>query len=93
MSNNYPFAKVEQLDRIRYDSWRKTRKYAGCSAVSVAQPRRGPGPVHFLSGGSDSLFGPEPPVPGVPGLAALRPRTPRTGTAIFDALMDQLPAR
>ena len=35
----------------------------------------------------------ELPVAGVPGLAALRSRRPRSGTAIFDALMDQLPAR
>jgi hypothetical protein len=35
----------------------------------------------------------ELPATGIPGLATLRPRDPRTGTAIFDALMDQLPAR
>jgi len=35
----------------------------------------------------------ELPAAGVPGLATLQSRRPRTGTAIFDALMDQLPAR
>ena len=35
----------------------------------------------------------ELPAAGVSGLATLQPRRPRTGTAIFDALMDQLPAR
>jgi hypothetical protein len=35
----------------------------------------------------------ELPAAGVPGLATLQPRDPRTGTAVFDALMDQLPAR
>ncbi len=35
----------------------------------------------------------ELPATGIAGLSTLRPRNPRTGTAIFDALMDQLPAR
>ena len=35
----------------------------------------------------------ELPAAGIPSLATLQPRDPRTGTAIFDALMDQLPAR
>jgi hypothetical protein len=35
----------------------------------------------------------ELPATGIPGLGTLQPRNPRTGTAIFDALMDQLPAR
>lgn len=35
----------------------------------------------------------ELPAAGISGLASLQPRDPRTGTAIFDALIDQLPAR
>jgi hypothetical protein len=35
----------------------------------------------------------ELPAAGIPGRDTIRPRNPRTGTAIFDALMDQLPAR
>jgi hypothetical protein len=35
----------------------------------------------------------ELPATGIPGLTTLQPRDPRTGTVIFDALMDQLPAR
>ena len=35
----------------------------------------------------------ELPATGIPGLGTLQPRKPRTGTAIFDALTDQLPAR
>ncbi|HZD16056.1 MAG TPA: hypothetical protein VE196_13230 [Pseudonocardiaceae bacterium] len=33
------------------------------------------------------------PAAGIPGHATLQPRNPRTGTALFDALMDELPAR
>lgn len=35
----------------------------------------------------------ELPATGIPGRGTPRPRNPRTGTAIFDALIDQLPAR
>jgi hypothetical protein len=34
----------------------------------------------------------ELPAAGVPGLTAIQPRNPRTGMAVFDALIDQLPA-
>jgi hypothetical protein len=33
------------------------------------------------------------PAAGIPGHATLQRRNPRTGTALFDALMDELPAR
>jgi hypothetical protein len=35
----------------------------------------------------------ELPATGIPDLSTLRPRNPRTGTVIFDALLEQLPAR
>ena len=35
----------------------------------------------------------ELPADGIPCLGSLEPRNPRTGTAIFDAMLEQLPAR